>query len=200
MGRTSDARERLIQSGRELMHERGYTAVGVAELCARAGVQKGSFYHLFASKQELALEVIESYWEDSRQSLEVLVSGEAPPLERLEAFFDASYQHHCQTRKECGSLLGCAFGNLALEMSTQDVALREKLREIFDRHVAHFEAAIVEAAERGDITTDDPRASAEALLSLVEGTVLLAKTHDNPGALRGLYGQASRLLGARKAA
>jgi len=182
------------------MHERGYTAVGVAELCAKAGVQKGSFYYLFPSKQELALEVIESYWGDSREALEELAHGDGLPLERLEAFFAASYQHHCDTRKECGSLLGCALGNLALEMSTQDIALREKLREIFDRHVSKFEALIAEAVERGDIETDDPRASAEALLSLVEGTVLLAKTHDNPEALRGLHGQALRLLGARKAA
>jgi TetR/AcrR family transcriptional repressor of nem operon len=200
VGRTSDARERLIESGRELMHERGYTAVGVAELCSRAGVQKGSFYHLFPSKQELALEVIESYSVDSRETLEQLAHGEAPPLERLEAFLERSYQYHCETRKECGSLLGCALGNLALEMSTQDVALREKLREIFDRHVAALQALITEAAERGEVTTDDPRASAESLFALVEGTVLMAKTQNNPEALRGLNSQALRLLGARKAA
>ena len=38
LGRTSDARQRLVASGRKLMHEKGYTAVGVAEVCSHAGV------------------------------------------------------------------------------------------------------------------------------------------------------------------
>ena len=200
MGRTSDARERLIRSGRELMHERGYTAVGVAELCERAGVKKGSFYYLFPSKQDLTLEVIESLWADHRPSFEELARGAAPPLERLEAFLGSSYRHHCETRAECGRLLGCVFGNLALEMSTQDAAVRESLARIFDAQTDAFEAVIGEAAARGEIPAGDAREAARALLSLVEGAVMLAKTHNSPESLEGLHRQALRLLGATAAA
>ncbi|MFD6676979.1 TetR/AcrR family transcriptional regulator [Rhodococcus zopfii] len=45
MGRFSDARERLLAASGDLMHQLGYAAIGVAEICARAGVRKGSFYH-----------------------------------------------------------------------------------------------------------------------------------------------------------
>ena len=200
MGRTSDARERLIQSGRELMHERGYTAVGVAELCERAGVKKGSFYYLFPSKQDLTLEVIESLWADSSEPFEELTGGEAPPLERLQNFLDSSYRHHCETREQSGRLLGCVFGNLALEMSTQDAVVRESLARIFDAQIDAFAALIDEAMERGDLPACDSREAAQALLSLLEGAVMLAKTHDNTEDLEGLYRQALRLLGASAAA
>jgi TetR/AcrR family transcriptional repressor of nem operon len=70
MGRTSDARDRLIESGQGLMHERGFTAVGVSEVCAHAGVNKGSFYHFFPSKQELALAVIARYAEEADRMFE----------------------------------------------------------------------------------------------------------------------------------
>ena len=63
MGRTSDARERLIEAAGDLWHRRSYTDVGVGEICAEAGVQKGSFYHFFPSKQDLALAVIDDRWE-----------------------------------------------------------------------------------------------------------------------------------------
>ena len=45
MGRTSNAKSRLIATAMALMYVRGYTAVGVHEICTQAGVYKGSFYH-----------------------------------------------------------------------------------------------------------------------------------------------------------
>ena len=68
MGRTSNARERLIESASELWHSRSYADVGVNEICEHAGVRKGSFYHFFASKQDLALAVIDSFWSRARRA------------------------------------------------------------------------------------------------------------------------------------
>ena len=62
MGRTSDARERLVAAALELFSERAYSSVGVAEISARAGVQKGSFYYFFPSKEALALAVTDEHW------------------------------------------------------------------------------------------------------------------------------------------
>lgn len=195
MGRTSDARARLIESGRGLIHERGYTAVGVAELCQKAGVNKGSFYYLFPSKQELALAVIDSFSQDASQMLEDLASGSAPPLERLRRFFAQAHRHHRRKRKECGRVVGCALGNLALEMSTQDDAVRKRLGQVFDAHVDRFEAVVAEAVARGDIPPLDSRPAARAVLALFEGAILLAKTRDDPDQLAGLGEQATRMLG-----
>ncbi|HCU50381.1 MAG TPA: TetR family transcriptional regulator, partial [Micromonosporaceae bacterium] len=47
MGRSSTARERILAAACELMLSRGYGSIGVAEICARADVKKGSFYHFF---------------------------------------------------------------------------------------------------------------------------------------------------------
>jgi TetR/AcrR family transcriptional regulator, transcriptional repressor for nem operon len=195
MGRTSDAKERLIRSGRQLMHERGYTAVGVAELCDKAGVNKGSFYHVFPSKQELALEVIDSFWADSATLLDEMVTGDGPPLERLRAFFEATHAQHRKISKECGHVAGCALGSLAQEMSSQDPVLRKKLGEVFERHVGKFERVIAEAVGRGDLTRLDARRAARSLTALLQGTVLLAKTWDDPELLAGLRDDALRLLG-----
>jgi TetR/AcrR family transcriptional repressor of nem operon len=195
VGRTSDARERLIECGRELMRERGYTAVGVADLCERAGVNKGSFYHFFPSKQDLALEVIDSFWADSAALLDRMVAGDGPPLHRLRGFFDAAHAHHRKHQKERGQVEGCALGNLAQEMSLQDPVLRQRLGEAFDRHVARFERVIAEAVGRGDLPRQDARRAARSLTALFEGAVLLAKTWDDPDVLAKVGEDALRLLG-----
>ena len=195
MGRTSDAKERLIRSGRQLMHERGYTAVGVAELCDKAGVNKGSFYHVFPSKQELALEVIDSFWADSATLLDEMVKGDGPPLQRLRGFFEATHAQHRKISKECGHVAGCALGSLAQEMSSQDPVLRKKLGEVFERHVGKFERVIAEAVGRGDLPRLDASRAARSLTALLQGAALLAKTWDDAELLAGLRDDALRLLG-----
>ncbi len=37
----------------------------MSEICEAADVRKGSFYHFFASKQELAVAVIDRHWRDA---------------------------------------------------------------------------------------------------------------------------------------
>ena len=69
MGRTSDARERLIEEASRLFHQRSYEGVGVQELCDAAEIHKGSFYHFFKSKDELAAAVIDAYWVAIRDEL-----------------------------------------------------------------------------------------------------------------------------------
>jgi TetR/AcrR family transcriptional repressor of nem operon len=184
MGRTSDARERLVESCQALMHEKGYTAVGVGEICSRAGVKKGSFYHFFPSKQELQLDSV--------------LGSDTPPLERLARFFESSYQAHRESRKACGKLLGCPIGNLALEMGSQDAVLRERLRAVFDSQVDRFSALIEEAIGRGDLPRQDPRSTAASVLALIEGTLMLAKVSDDVEVLRDLGERAFRLIGARE--
>jgi len=195
MGRTSDAKERLIQSGRQLMLERGYTAVGVADLCDRAGVNKGSFYHAFPSKQELALEVIDSFWADTSSLLDEMVTGDGPPLERLRRFFAAAHAQQRKVSKDCGRVAGCPLGSLAQEMSSQDPVLRKRLGEVFDRHVGRFERLVAEAVGRGELPRIDTRRAARSLVALLEGALLLAKTWNDPEMLGGLGDDALRLLG-----
>lgn len=195
MGRTSDARERLIESGSHLIHERGYTAVGVNEICSRAGVKKGSFYYFFPSKQELGLAVVDDFGQRSAPSLENLATGEEPPLVRLRSFIEASYLSQTGLKQESGRVLGCPFGNLALEISTQDDVLRDRVRGALDRYVDAFQAVLDEAVESGDLPAQETRSLARSVLALLEGGILMAKMNDDLELLRDLPDRIMRLVG-----
>ncbi|WP_262057343.1 TetR/AcrR family transcriptional regulator [Streptomyces sp. STR69] len=202
MGRTSDAGEKILAAGRSLFEARGYSALGVAEICRAAGVPKGSFYYFYESKEALALAVVDEHWaEQRREWTRVLsaASGGAEPLERLRRLFEETEAGLRAGQQGCGTVLGCLFGNLSLEMSNQTEAVRTRLQEIFDAQVEMVDAVVIEARDRGDVTVTDTREAARSVVAQLEGQVMFAKLYNNTGRLSPLWANCLALLGARAA-
>jgi TetR/AcrR family transcriptional repressor of nem operon len=197
MGRTSDAREKILSAGRSLIELRGYTALGVAEICRTAGVPKGSFYYFFESKESLALAVIDEHWaRQERDWTRILQEGDAEPLARLRRLFEETEAMQLAGQQSCGTVAGCMFGNLSLEMSNQTEAVRARLQEIFEAQVGMVAAVVSAALERGEVTVADTREAARSVVAQVEGQVLFAKLYNNTGQLGVLWTNCLALLGA----
>jgi TetR/AcrR family transcriptional regulator, transcriptional repressor for nem operon len=197
MGRTSDARERLIASAIYLIGARSYRAVSVDDLCAHAGVNKGSFYHFFPAKRDLALAAIDRQGEQARRRLfDPAFAPDVPPLERIARLFaqEAALQKAGQIAVGC--VLGCPFGNLAVEMGTQDAAIRAKVDEVLAGFCAYVEDALREAQATGSIRATDVAATARATIAYFEGVMLLAKAHNDAALIERLGTEAIRLVGA----
>lgn len=180
MGRTSDARERLLQSGMELIHAGGYAQAGIQEICDHAGVRKGSFYHFFPSKGELALAVVERFRERSDAILDQALAPDLPPGERIVRLFALAGEIQQGFKAEDGWVKGCPFANLALEMSTRDEPLRLLLEQVLQGVIQRLEGVVREAGHPP--ATAQP--TAEAIFSLFEGAILLAKTRNDPEVIR----------------
>jgi TetR/AcrR family transcriptional repressor of nem operon len=201
MGRTSDARDRLLNAAMELMYTAGYQGVGIEDLCKRAGVKKGSFYYFFRSKSDLALAALELRWSLTRQHMiEPILSSQAPPLERIRLFFDTLANVVAQEKTSTGHCGGCAFGNLSAEMSSRDVKIRGGVRHVFDRITEHFERVLEEASVAGDLEEIAPRENAQALVAFMEGLLLLSRTYDDASFLASLGQKAIAIAGARRLA
>jgi TetR/AcrR family transcriptional regulator, transcriptional repressor for nem operon len=195
MGRTSDARERLIDAAVGMIRARSYASVSVDDLCRGAGVRKGSFYHFFPSKRDLALAALDAWWETTRREvLEPAFQPDVPPLQRIERAFQRATRQQARNKERGGHFQGCPFGNLALELSAQDEAIRTRLEAAFDGFAGYFETALKEARSAGQIAADtDVRATAQALLAYLYGSILLAKTADDVAVMERLATQALRL-------
>ncbi|WP_416961020.1 TetR/AcrR family transcriptional regulator [Streptomyces sp. Agncl-13] len=207
MGRTSDAGEKILAVGRSLFEARGYSALGVAEICKAAGVPKGSFYYFYASKEALALAVVDAHWADQRREWTRILSGGgdggaaggAQPLDRLRKLFEETEAGQHAVQQGCGTVLGCLFGNLSLEMSNQTEAVRARLQEIFDAQVEMVAEVVGEARDRGDVTVTDSREAARSVVAQLEGQVMFAKLYNNTRRLSPLWANCLALLGARAA-
>ena len=196
MGRTSDAREKLLGAGHDLLARRGYTAVGVAEIAAAADVPKGSFYYFFESKQALALAVIDEHWAQQEAGWRAVLGSDRPPLDRLRELFEATAAVQQQSRDDVGVVTGCLFGNLALELSTQDEAVRTRLQEIFAAQIDLVAEVIAVAQRDGTVHVPDVRDAARSVVAQLEGLVLFAKLLNDPHQLQRMWTNSLALLGA----
>ena len=58
------SKEKLVRAARKLMLAQGYPITSVDDILEAAGVSKGSFYHYFDSKEELALAAMHEFLAD----------------------------------------------------------------------------------------------------------------------------------------
>jgi TetR/AcrR family transcriptional repressor of nem operon len=173
------------------MYALGYQGASVEELCERAGVKKGSFYHFFASKQELTLAALESQWNLMRGALvEPAFASDLPPLERIQRFFDAMAEASADEQRQTGQIGGCRFGNVVAEMGSQDPQIRQQVWSVFQAIATYFERALEEALNAGEVSAIDPRVTAFALLSYMEGILLLGRASQDADLMRQLGQQA----------
>lgn len=195
MGRTSDARDRLLQSAGNLIAQNGYNAVGVSEICKDAKVNKGSFYHFFASKEDLALEIIDAYWKFAEHYLYQSFDGDRSLEEKLKRFFQSNRKIQDQEKERRGCTPGCMLGNLALELSAHNEHVRQRLKEVFARQTAVLAGAVKQAMDKGEIEDASATEIAERLLAYVQGAVMMAKLKNDPGVLKKAARGATRLAG-----
>ena len=198
MGRTSDAREKLLQVAFELIWSNSYGAVSVDQICARARVNKGSFYHFFPSKTDLTVAAYEAHWHELRPELDRVFSPQTPPLERLEQYCRDIYESQKEKFEKCGRVLGCPFAAVGCELSTQEEKIRLKARDMFDRISKYIEATLADARREGLVETADPKVDAQAIVSCVLGMLLQAKIRNDPNVLLDLAPVLMRMVGAKE--
>lgn len=210
-------RARLLAAASDLVYRQGYAATGVAQICAEAGARKGSFYHFWPSKSALVAATLESSWVEHQEKVLDPAFSAATLVEQLQSWGDRLAEvHRAHQQAPGGSVHGCRFGNLALEVSTSDSTLRQAVAgylEAMAQVVAgHLRAASVRGEWRDDFGVDGGAGPADAagrdddmarraadagraLVAHMEGLAVLAKVTDDPTPLRRLGPDAARLLG-----
>ena len=199
MGRRSTARERLIATASGLFRDRGFEAVGVAQLCETAGVNKGSFYHFFPSKRELLLHVIDGAWDETGLLASWETGAPRHPIDALRQYLQELFAYHYADREASGRVRGSLLANLALEFSTSDQQVAAKLDQLFRREIAAFGILLSSAQDRGEISVRHPERAAEALVACLYGLVMLAKVRDDLDVLPDKETALLRLAGVTQA-
>jgi TetR/AcrR family transcriptional repressor of nem operon len=172
----------LVEAAVRLILRQGYAGTTVDQVCAEAGVTKGAFFHYFASKEEIgraAMDAWSAYWADI---LDASGLDDIPdPLERLDRLFDVMSEAYLSP--DIGP--GCVVGTVGQETGASNPALGGPSRAHLDAWAAHVRSLLAEAKSAHPPTTDfDPAAVADFLLGVVQGTLLVAKTRQEPVAVR----------------
>ena len=196
MGRTSDAKERLLEVASELIWKQSYGAVSVDDICKKAGVKKGSFYYFFPSKAALAVAAFEEHWQARRPLMDQIFSPMSAPLERIENYCRMLCEVQREKRELTGHVLGCPYTSVGAELSAQDEQIRLKAYEMFQRACKYIETALRDAHSAGLIPDQDFAATARAAYSHILGTLVYARIKNDLDVLYGLFACLLRLVQA----
>jgi TetR/AcrR family transcriptional repressor of nem operon len=171
--RGAKTRERLLRGTRALMLAKGYPATTVDQICAEAGLTKGSFYHFFRTKEEIALAALAEYYQEVQDRL---MTGPFARLGDGAARARGFLQHGEAVAEEVwGS--GCLLGTFALDLAETNPKIGAQVSDLF-AELTRGLAGLLEPLRNGDA----PPASdlAEQYLAVVEGSIILAKAHNDP--------------------
>ena len=162
-----DTRERLIESTRELLWERGYVGTSPKAIQERAGAGQGSMYHHFRGKPDLALAAIDRSAADMRDRAEAALTGPGAVLERVGAYL----------RRERDALKGCPVGRLTHDPDVMaDPQLRGPVEETFSWLADRLAGLLGEGRANGELDGElDPAATATALVAVLQGGYVLAR-------------------------
>lgn len=54
-----NSKTKLLDAALQVIRTKGYTAATLDDICVAAGVTKGSYFHYFKGKEEMALQAVE---------------------------------------------------------------------------------------------------------------------------------------------
>jgi TetR/AcrR family transcriptional repressor of nem operon len=177
------AKTRLLNAALHIVRQKGYSATTVDDICREAGVTKGSFFHHFKSKDELALAAIE-YWEQMTGGLfaQAPYHQAADPVDRLLGYIDFRSQ-----------ILGgdladytCLLGTLVQETyDTHPHLRRAGLRALN----SPIDARTSDAIEARNLSAPDapwtPESLSTFIQAVLQGSFIFAKAHHGPEVAHG---------------
>jgi TetR/AcrR family transcriptional repressor of nem operon len=173
MARSTDTRDRIIQSARYLFWERGFAGTSMAELLAHAEVNSGSFYHFFESKESLLRAVLEVYLVALQsQVVDPAFIRTNEPIERIFAILAGYRERILQT--ECR--YGCPLGRLALEIDPENRPAHDLIAQNFKGWIDAVRSCLEDVQAELPAGTD-LQALATYVLAVMEGGVMISRSY-----------------------
>ncbi len=183
-GPLPETKRKLLDAGVTLMRQRGFNATTVDHVCAQAGVTKGGFFHYFKSKDDLAAAAVVRFHElKERQFAEAPFRRMADPLDRVFGRLDFAKEASADAQGATKGW-GCLIGMFAQELSFTNTRLRTLCQDLFAAIAEDFETDLAQAkALHAPGAAFDPKRIALLYVSIVQGSLMLAKAAKSRGVL-----------------
>ncbi|WNG43280.1 TetR/AcrR family transcriptional regulator [Archangium minus] len=173
-----DSKTKFLDAALQVIRTKGYTATRVEDVCAVAGLTKGSFFHHFKSKEELALAAADHF---AAMADQVFASGpyqrSEDPLERLLGYVDF------RIALLRGALpdFTCLLGMMVQEAYDTHPAIRATCDKHLSAHATMLARDIAEAKARyAPDAPWTPESLGVFMQTVIQGAFILAKAKQGP--------------------
>jgi TetR/AcrR family transcriptional repressor of nem operon len=163
-------RERILAAAERLFREKGFDAVGLAELMKEAGFTQGGFYNHFESKEALVSEVIGKAVDEGHQQLGAAIAQSRrrridPLIRQIRWYLSPTHRDDI----DCG----CPIAGFAGEIPHLSKAAQASYAEGLEQAFNQITEMLLEQGSK--LTREEAHARAISLYSQMVGSVLLSR-------------------------
>ncbi len=177
---SNNTKDRLIETALDLIWVSSYASVSVDDICKAADVRKGSFYHYFPSKIDLAIAAMDVGYAHYKPLLDEVFSPATPPVERFKKYLTLGYDTQKEIADERGMVCGCPMVSLASEMAPQDKSIHDKTDEIIGYKTKYYETTLRDMVAVGILSAEtDIKTKANNVHSFIMGQFVMARIQNS---------------------
>ena len=172
-----DSKTRLLEAALTVIRAKGYSATTVEDICAVARLTKGSFFHHFKSKDDLAVAAAD-YWTSKTGAFFAAAPYHAhpDPLDRVLGYID----FRASILQGAVAEFTCLVGTMVQETYDTHPVIRAACDRSISEHAAKVEIDIAETLRTRRIETEWTAGSLALHTQVVlQGAFILAKAKQN---------------------
>lgn len=186
-----NARAAILSSASRLFNEKGFHGTSIGDIQEDAGIQRGTLYFHFKSKEDLALAVLEDFFAGAARGLDSAFSGAAS----LDSLFLVLASVRDQAVAD-GCRSGCLLGGFGQELSSTRESSRMRMRELFELLVSSVERFLPAARIPGVPGAGDRRDHARLIVSAFHGSLIELRVYRDPAVFDRTMSSLRKLLEA----
>lgn len=174
----SDTSGRILDIAEHLVQTRGFNAFSYADIAAALNITKASLHYHFPTKAKLGERLVERYQESFLAALAQIDETRGDAVSKLRAYVGIYTDVLDNGRM-------CLCGMLAADYATLPEAIKDRVRRFFEANEAWLTPVLVHGRAKKELVfTGPPVESARFLVGALEGAMLLARSHGDPGRFR----------------
>jgi TetR/AcrR family transcriptional repressor of nem operon len=180
--REASSKARLMDAATQVIRSKGYSATTVEDICHAATLTKGSFFHHFKSKDDLALATV-LHWNATTEQLfaDADYRKARDPLDRLLGYVE--FRSQLLSGELCDYT--CLLGTLVQEVYDTHPKIRAACDQGFSSHIAELTRDLQAAkALYAPSAPWSPESVGVFIQSLLQGSFIFAKSKQTPDVVR----------------
>jgi AcrR family transcriptional regulator len=172
------SRRRIVETAAVLFNQKGFTGCSMGDIVAATGLEKGTLYSHFSSKEELAVLAFDFAWNETSYK-------RLRNLETVPNAVDKIKLHIENYANTPGFPGGCPLFNFAVDADDGNLALRTRVKKALKGWHDFLAKIIQEGQAAGEI---DPKIDADSvatlLISFLEGATVVNRVNSRSAALK----------------
>lgn len=183
--------EASLDKATQLFWLKGFEATSMTELLSEMGINRGSFYDTFGSKNEVYLKVLKRYDEKHREDLFKLARKIESPKKAILFVFKEAIDYATSSKGN----FGCFLANSVSEVAPHNKDVKEICNNSFQSTRKFLQMLIEEGIKTGEIRINtDSKELAATLFSLLLGLKVLARSSPEKSEVEAIKTQVEFLM------